>query len=277
MINIDFLEYLVAFSKTENLSRTSETLHISQSALTRAMQKIENEIGVKLFNRSKNKLTLNETGKELVKNAKIVIDAENEMIENVLLFDNANSQISIGLTAPGPMIKYGNIFYSLFPKKSIKTKFDDEQNLINDLKNDKYDIIFTNQPIENAEIESKYIFTEELYVAVPKNHFVANKKFINFKDVDGQSFLVASEIGIWEKIINEFMPHSKFFTQDTENLFEIVNSSTIPSFATNITMQQSAKINRVYIPLQGSESKLKFYINFKKSKQKEFQKLLNQL
>ena len=67
MINLDFLSYLIEYSKTENLSKASRTLHISQSALTRAMQKVEDYLGVPIFERTKNRLSLNDTGKELIK------------------------------------------------------------------------------------------------------------------------------------------------------------------------------------------------------------------
>ena len=66
MINIDFLQYLIEYSKTENLTRASKSLHVSQSALTRAMQKVEDYVGVPIFDRTKNRLSLNDTGKELV-------------------------------------------------------------------------------------------------------------------------------------------------------------------------------------------------------------------
>ena len=67
MINLDFLSYLIEYSKTENLSKASRVLHISQSALTRAMQKVEDYLGVPIFERTKNRLSLNDTGKELIK------------------------------------------------------------------------------------------------------------------------------------------------------------------------------------------------------------------
>lgn len=79
MINIDFLNYLIEYSKTENLTKASKVLHVSQSALTRAMQKVEDYVGVPIFTRTKNKLELNATGKELVKNAQLVVDAEKNM------------------------------------------------------------------------------------------------------------------------------------------------------------------------------------------------------
>lgn len=81
MINLDFLSYLIEYSKTENLSKASRTLHISQSALTRAMQKVEDYLGVPIFERTKNRLSLNDTGKELIKNARLVLEAERTMKE----------------------------------------------------------------------------------------------------------------------------------------------------------------------------------------------------
>mgnify|MGYP003571328633 CR=1 FL=1 len=275
MLNIDFLEYLVEFAKTENLSRASEQLHISQSALTRAMQKVEDYVGVKIFNRTKNKLSLNDTGKELVKNAELVIQSENEMIEKTLAFYNSNFGINIGVVAPGPMIKYGNLLFSSFPNKSISSKIESEESLLRDLQNGIYDIVFTTKQIENDNTISKFAFTEELYVAVPKHHFVAGmNNGVYFKDIDGQSFLVANELGIWENIVKDNMPRSKFFSQDFENLGEIVNSSTIPSFATNITIPNQ-ETDRVFIPILNSEAKVDFYISYKKenkNKVKDFMK-----
>lgn len=81
MINLDFLSYLIEYSKTENLSKASRTLHISQSALTRAMQKVGDYLCVQIFERTKNRLSLNDTGKELIKNARLVLEAERTMKE----------------------------------------------------------------------------------------------------------------------------------------------------------------------------------------------------
>lgn len=281
MLNIDFLEYLVEFAKTENLSRASEQLHISQSALTRAMQKVEDYVGVKIFNRTKNKLSLNDTGKELVKNAEIVIQSENEMIEKTLAFYNSNYGISIGVVAPGPMIKYGNLLFSSFPNKSISSKIESEESLVRDLQNGIYDIVFTTKQIEdkyiNKYIISKFAFTEELYVAVPKHHFVAGMNDgVYFKDIDGQSFLVANKLGVWGNIVKDNMPRSKFFSQDFENLGEIINGSTIPSFATNITIPNQ-ETDRIFIPILNNVAKVDFYVSYKKenkNKVKDFIKYI---
>ena len=59
MIETYLLENLVAFGDYGTLSEAAEKLHVSQPSLTRSMQKLEDEIGVPLFERTKNRISLN--------------------------------------------------------------------------------------------------------------------------------------------------------------------------------------------------------------------------
>lgn len=278
VINLDFLEYLVEFAKTENLTHASRVLNVSQSALTRAMQKIEDYIGVPIFEHSKNKLSLNATGKELVKNAQNVINAEKEMVTRTVDFYNRSTSLSIGTVAPGPMIKYGNLLFSLFPNKTITSKIETTTELTEKLLNNTFDIIFVNTPIENDEVISKFAFTEKLYITIPKSHFLAGMtNGVQFSEIDGQSFLVAENLGIWDDIINKNLPKSKFFPQLMENLSEIINASTIPNFSTNLTNHMRVGSERVSIPILNNEASINFYIAYKKqnkAKIKEFLKYI---
>lgn len=275
MINIDFLNYLIEYAKTENLTMASRTLHISQSALTRAMQKVEEYIGVPIFERTKNKLTLNDTGKELVKNAEQVINAETSMRENTLAFYNKNTNISIGSIAPGAMIKYGNLIYSTFPNRTITSKIEAEDMLIENLKNGTYDFIFISRNIENEEIETKFLFEEKLYLSIPKTHFLSGMKDgVNYREIDGQSFFVADNLGVWGDIVSRNLPNSKFFPQSMDSLNEILNASTIPSFATNISYLIRAEADRIYIPITGNDTSINFYIAYKKKNKEKLKNLL---
>ena len=56
------LRQLIAFAECGNLSKSAETVHTSQSALSRAMKNLEDELGVPLFSRTKNSIALTETG-----------------------------------------------------------------------------------------------------------------------------------------------------------------------------------------------------------------------
>lgn len=70
------LEQFVAFAKNGTLTKAAEELHISQPALSRSMKKIEEELGVSLFERHGNRIELNETGKVAAEYAQRVLEAE---------------------------------------------------------------------------------------------------------------------------------------------------------------------------------------------------------
>ena len=73
MIDLKTLEQLVIFSHTGTLCETAKKLHISQSTLTRGMQKLESEFGVCLFIRTKNSLSLSEAGTLAAAEAKVFL------------------------------------------------------------------------------------------------------------------------------------------------------------------------------------------------------------
>ena len=61
MLETNQLSQLITVADTKTLSKAAEILHISQPALTRSIQKLESELNVTLFDRQKNKITLNKT------------------------------------------------------------------------------------------------------------------------------------------------------------------------------------------------------------------------
>ena len=206
------------------------------------------------------------------------MDAEKTMIERTLKFHDKATVISIGIAAPGPMIKYGNLLYSYFPNKTIVSKIETPDELINKLENDVYDFIFTTKPIETETLVSQFAYAESLYITVPKEHFLAGLKTgVHFSEIDGQSFLVSNNLGIWHDIVSKFLPKSKFFPQSMDNLYEIINASTIPNFSTNITLPMRAELNRVSMPVLDDEATVKFYLVYKKQNKPKLKKLLSLL
>ena len=72
------------------------------------MQKVEDYLGVPIFERTKNRLSLNDTGKELIKNARLVLEAERTMKERTIAYYELASSISIFLAnyAARPAFKF---------------------------------------------------------------------------------------------------------------------------------------------------------------------------
>lgn len=110
MIDIRLLEQLAAFAEHGTLSAASEILHISQPTLTRSMKQLEDELGVTLFVRSKNHLSLNETGIRAAEYAKQVLLADQDFEAKVKAYGRSLHTISIGYCAPVPqMMRYDDL------------------------------------------------------------------------------------------------------------------------------------------------------------------------
>ena len=83
MIEHEHLRHLEAFARYGTLSKAAEELHISQPTLTRSMQKLEDEIGVPLFLRTKNHLEFNANGELAADYARRILEQTDSMVERV--------------------------------------------------------------------------------------------------------------------------------------------------------------------------------------------------
>ena len=101
MLQLQQLEQLIAFADQGTLSKAAEVLLISQPSLTRNMQSLEDDLGVQLFQRSKNKLILTETGKYTVQQARKLLKQRQTFLENVQRFSMQATTLFGGICAPG--------------------------------------------------------------------------------------------------------------------------------------------------------------------------------
>ena len=114
MIDTYLLEQLCAVSDCGTLSAASEKLHLTQPSLTRSMQKLEDLLGVKLFDRAKNRVHLNENGRLAAECAKHILMEEQDMISRVRALDRSSRTLAVGMISPGPMMELSPLLSSLY-------------------------------------------------------------------------------------------------------------------------------------------------------------------
>ena len=83
MIEFYQLEQLVTIAKEGTLSKAAEVLLISQPALTRSIQRLEDDLNIKLFDRKKNKITLNDNGKLAVELFEKLLNEKTQIINTL--------------------------------------------------------------------------------------------------------------------------------------------------------------------------------------------------
>ena len=137
-----------------------------------------------------------------------------------------------------------------------------ESSLVKGLIDKKYDIVFLNHEINVKNLLCKKSIVENLYVSVPKMHFVAQLDGVHFKDIDRQSFLMSASVGVWGDVVRKNMPNSRFLLQNDEDLAEVASSSTLPTFATDIADASGRYYSgeRVNIPILDDDAHMTFYM-----------------
>lgn len=263
MIEIYLLEQLSAFYECGTLSAAAEQLNLSQPSLSRSMQKLEDILGVKLFDRQKNRILLNQTGVVAAKHAKTILESEKEMERHVRTFDRSLRTINIGSCAPGPLMKLLPMATAVFSNMTISSAVDDEEKLLYGLENSEYSMVILNHPLENEMYYCKKYITEQLYLFVTSFHPASTYPKISFAEMDGQNFIMYAHVGFWEEIVRDKMPHSRFFLQsDLDAVGELTRYSDLPSFVSDITLQtpRSHTTNRVAVPFSDPESFATYYL-----------------
>lgn len=141
MIELYQLMQLVSIEKYGTLSKAAEALHLSQPALTRSMQKLENELQVSLFHRQKNKIEFNSNGKMALEYARKILDQIQAMTKEIRHFDRTQHTIFIGSCAPAPLWEILPTLSDLYPDMTISTEIKECEMLIRGLKDGTYQMI----------------------------------------------------------------------------------------------------------------------------------------
>lgn len=271
MIDDYLLEALVAFAKYGTLSATAEHLMVTQPTVTRGMQKLENELGVTLFKRTPNRISLTETGQLAAKEAEKLLEAKQAFIEHIQDFEKHSGKIRLGSVAPGPLYIAEDV---AFEHISIDNNLLSENEVIAKLLSQDYQLIFTHQEIQTDDIESLYVGTESLRVNSDAMVVPANKTETTFQEMAGFSFVVLRDIGIWQQIIEDNIPNAKFIYQDEVDDFnEIRRYSSLPYFTTNITQltrESQVHNRRLEMLITDETAQIDFYLAYLKTNKSQF-------
>lgn len=282
MINLELLAELVAFQKYGTLSATANQLKITQPTVSRGMQKLEQELGVSLFDRSvSNHIILNDTGLLAVEEAQKLLQAEAGFKKKIRNYDRQKSQIVVAAVTPGPTMFLAGIQGRLSIPITIVSKLVAPAKITTELANYQAQLIFTNQDLETKQIESMFLGCEHINLGIDKFNPLAQRKSVSFKDLQRLSFLVVENIGPWRKIVEDNIPQARFlYQEDLTSMSELSQYSNFPFFFSNLTKNSSSTSKRFDngarkpIKINDSHNKLKIFGTYLKSSHRKVQPLL---
>ena len=277
MIDIFLLEQLDAFARKGTLQQAAAELHLSQPALTRSMKKLENLLGVSLFERGNSKIALNETGKVAAEYAKRVLDADREMVEQTLAFDRRRRTIVIGSCAPFPIQELLPVLQNHFTGMAITAEITNDARLTEGLRNGLYQLAILHTIPDDKTFVCQRCLDEQLYITVPREHPLAAKKEVLFQDLEGISILTSGNTGFWLDLCREKLKENNLLIQNFPDVMtELVDASTLPVFNSDRMLERGYAVpGRVSIPIADAEARATYYIACPVTERKRYAPIFN--
>lgn len=279
MIEISLWEQLTAFAEEGTLSKAAEKLHTSQPALTRSMKKLEMELGIPLFRRSKNHMTLNDTGRLAVTYARQLMEQDRDLVLRLKAYDRSLHTISLGFCAPVPQMVLTPMINDFYEGMTISADMKDDRDFPSRLLDGTYQLAVTHFPLDKEEFYCRKCGEEQLFLSVPPDSSLAFYPEIRLSDLDGLSVLLFSRIGFWMDMVKEKAPRAHFMLMVQRSSFtELVEHSDYPCFSSSYYIKRGdMPSRRVNIPIADEESRASYYLSCLKENKKRFDPLFGQM
>jgi len=196
-MNIRDLSYLVAVADLRSFVQAAEQCCVSQPTLSTQIKKVEQSLGVQIFERSNKKVLATELGEQIIKSARRVL-LEVEHINE--LSKNSQNPLAGNLRLGAFLTLATYIFPNLVPiiKQAlpeirlilIEEKTD---NLITQLKHGQIDAALIALPVKEDFLVTEKLFDDEFRLAVATDNLLAEKNIINQQDLEHQQLLLLDE------------------------------------------------------------------------------------
>lgn len=188
------LRYIVAVAQERNFRRAAEKSFISQPALSLAIQKLEQELDIKIFERGKNDVTVTPVGAEIVEQAQRALEEVGRIHELARQGkDQLASTLRLGIIySVGPYLLPDLVpaLKKLAPGMTLEIEENVTANLETLLRNGKLDVIIIALPFGDAGILTRPLYDEPFEVVVDNQHRWAKRRSIKSQELAAEKVLL---------------------------------------------------------------------------------------
>jgi LysR family hydrogen peroxide-inducible transcriptional activator len=197
MPTISQLEYAIAVDTHRHFVRAAKACFVTQPTLSAQLAKLEDELGVVLFDRSIHPIVPTERGVEILAQARQVV-AEFKKIQAVAsgAMSDVAGELVIGIiptVAPYVVPLFLEGLSTGYPKLSIEVREMTTAAILDGLQRETIDVGVLAIPVEGANFETDLLFAEPFYLYVHADHELAKKKTVDVGDIDGKDLWLLEE------------------------------------------------------------------------------------
>lgn len=187
-MTITQLQYVIAVAAYKNFTLAAEKSFVTQPTLSMQVQKLEEELDVILFDRSKKPLEITEVGAKIIAQAKNIVN-EASRIKDIVEQDKGfvGGVFVLGIIPtimPTLLPMFLKNFINRYPEVNLIIKEQNTDQLIESLKDGSIDAAIAATPLENEELQEKPLYYEPFVGYVPKEHRLHKQAQLKAEDLD---------------------------------------------------------------------------------------------
>ena len=191
------LEYIVALDTHRHFAVAAEQCFVTQPTLSMQINKLEQEIGVKIFDRSKQPVLPTVAGVEIIEKARKLLADRNELLESIQSKKNVvTGELRIGIIptlAPYLLPLFVHSFTKSFPEIKLKVSELTTRTLVSHLREGRVDVGILVTPLQEQGIAENVLFYEELVAYVSEKNSAYKKQYVLSKDIDPDKLWLLEE------------------------------------------------------------------------------------
>ncbi|MFD0619982.1 LysR family transcriptional regulator [Paenibacillus sp. GCM10027629] len=184
------LQYFIEVARVEHVTEAARSLHVTQSSLSKTIQRLEEDLGVPLFDRIGRKLRLNEFGSSFlrrVERALFELEQGKQEIRN--LSSPEHGTLELAVTAASTLPNILREFRKKRPHIQFHVQMLTTQEMVTLLHRGEVDFCLSSPPIQGDDIECQIVFNDPILVAVPKGHRLADRSSISLIELRDECFV----------------------------------------------------------------------------------------
>jgi LysR family hydrogen peroxide-inducible transcriptional activator len=237
-MDLDQLRYFLKVADRQNFTRAAEDLTISQPALSRSIQKLEEELGQPVFERRARSLSLTDAGALLQARAQQVLtlleDTRAEITD-----DGQSGRVRIGAIptiAPYFLPDVLRMFSGEFPKATLIVQENTTDALLKSCTQGEIDLAILALPVPARYLEIEELFEEELLLVLPPDHPLTKLEKIRLTDVEPYPFVMLDEAHCLSDNIVSFCRQRSFQPVALERTSQLMMVQELVSLSHGVSM-----------------------------------------
>lgn len=196
-MTITQLHYVLAVAEHQNFTKAAQKVFVTQPTLSMQIQKLEDELDVLIFDRSKKPIELTETGKKIVQQARNIVN-ESDRIQDIV--DQQKGFVGglfrlgvIPTIMPTLLPMFLKSFIKKYPKVKLKIEELHTEAIIEKLQDGHLDAAIAATPLEIPNIKEQPLYYEPFVGYIPEGHRLSEKNKLEVDDLDLNDILLLED------------------------------------------------------------------------------------